>query len=78
MHIITEFEEGNLFSDSTSSSVHVLWSLEYFQNVCQCDVKQVSETALMRLSAFVLLSIALFYTINISENLDRANKQCKI
>ena len=63
----------NLFSDSTSSSVHVLWSSEYLQNACQCDINQVPETALMRPSAFVLLCIALFYTVNISENLDRAN-----
>lgn len=42
------------------------------------DIKQVPETGLMQSpSAFVLLTIASFYTVNSSENLDRANAQCK-
>ena len=36
-----------------------------------------TETTLMSLSAFVLLSIVLFYTVNVAKSLGSANVQCE-
>ena len=41
-------------------------------------IKQVPETALMGLSAFVLLSIVVFYTVNVAKSLGSANLQREI